>query len=147
MTYTDPQTNLAVRLVVLQYRDFPAIEWVIYFKNQGPRETPILSEIQALDTLLICNSGNPAVYYAQGSRATPKDFMPLRWELNLKGEPYFPGSAEKLYLEPGGGRSSSEFLPFFNIEAKEEGAIMAIGWTGEWAAQFDPPRRSPLHSG
>ena len=40
------------------------------------------------------------------------DFMPLTRVLSHNG---------RLHLEPGGGRSSSEFLPFFNIEAKGEG--------------------------
>jgi alpha-galactosidase len=55
------------------------------------------------------------------------DFMPLTRVLGNQGE---------LRLNAGGGRSSSAYLPFFNIDAGSDGAVMAIGWTGEWAAGF-----------
>jgi len=41
-------------------------------------------------------------------------------------------------VQPGGGRSSSDFLPFFNLETgADSGIILSIGWSGEWAARFD----------
>jgi alpha-galactosidase len=127
ITYADPQTELVVRVSAILFRNFPAAEWVIHFKNEGASETPILEEVQALDTWLLSRGGDPTIHYAAGATCSMNDFMPLRRDLNLKGE---------LHLEPGGGRSSSDFLPFFNIETKGEGAIVAIGWTGEWATNF-----------
>ena len=32
---TDPRTGLEVCCVAVQYADFPAIEWTVYFKNTG----------------------------------------------------------------------------------------------------------------
>ena len=50
LSYSDPKTGLVVRCVGIEYRDFPTVEWTLYFKNTSDKETPILSDIQALDT-------------------------------------------------------------------------------------------------
>jgi alpha-galactosidase len=130
VTYVDPQTKLVVRVSAIQFRNFPAVEWVIHFKNEGTSETPILEAIQPLDTILLSPGGDPTIHYAEGATCSMNDFKPLRRSLNVKGA---------LNLEPGGGRSSSDFLPFFNIETKGEGVVVAIGWTGEWAISFKHP--------
>ncbi len=130
VTYVDPQTKLVVRVSAIQFKDFPAVEWVIHFKNEGASETPILESIQPLDTSWLSRDRDPTIHYAEGATCSMNDFRPLRRSLNVKGE---------LHLEPGGGRSSSDFLPFFNIETKGEGVVVAIGWTGEWAISFKHP--------
>ena len=48
-TYTDLKSGLEVRCVAVGYRDFPTVEWTVYFKNTGKADTPILAGIQALD--------------------------------------------------------------------------------------------------
>ena len=132
--YTDPETGLVVRCVATVFKDFPAVEWVLHFKNTGSTDTPILETIRALDAQLSSPAGDPTIHYAKGASCSMSDFMPLTRELGERGQ---------LCLQPGGGRSSSEFLPFFNIETKREGAILAIGWSGEWAAEFDHPDSGP----
>lgn len=133
VTYTDPETNLVVRAVATHFKDFPAVEWVMYFKNGGRADTPILQDILPLDAPLRSLGGDPVIHYARGATCSMNDFMPMTRTLGPRGW---------LHLHPGGGRSSSEYLPFFNIEAKGEGAVVAIGWSGEWAATFQHPEAS-----
>ena len=128
VTYTDPMSGLVVRCTATIYKNFPAVEWVLHFKNSGSADTPILKDIQALDATLSSPGVDPTIHYAKGGSNSMDDFMPMTRVLGARGQ---------LSLQPGGGRSSSLFLPFFNIETKDEGAIMAIGWTGEWAAMFE----------
>jgi alpha-galactosidase len=66
VTYADPQTKLLVRVSAIQFRDFPAVEWVIHFKNEGTSETPILEAIQPLDTLLLSRGGDPTIITLKG---------------------------------------------------------------------------------
>jgi hypothetical protein len=47
--WTDPSTGLQVRCVGIEYDDFPTVEWVVHFKNTGATDTPILSDIQAVE--------------------------------------------------------------------------------------------------
>jgi len=128
ITYTDPATGLALRIVSTAFRDFPAVESVLYFRNTGTSDTPILEDIRALDASLAAQGRDPLLYYAKGATCSIDDFMPLRRALNRKGA---------LHLEPGGGRSSSDYLPFVNIETKGQGMVVGLGWTGEWALDFD----------
>ena len=48
--YTDPHTGLQVCCKCEVFSDFPAVEWVITFKNGGTNDTPIIEDVQALDT-------------------------------------------------------------------------------------------------
>lgn len=127
VTYADPQTGLVARIRATVFQDFPAVEWVLHFENTGTGDTPILESIQALDASLQCPDGDPTIHYAKGATCSMDDFRPLTRVLSYNGG---------LRLQPGGGRSSSEFLPFFNIEGKGEGVVVAIGWSGEWAATY-----------
>jgi len=128
VSYTDPRTRLTVRAVSTTFPDFPqATETVLYFRNNGAADSPILENIQALDVRLPVKGRDPVIHYAKGATCSMDDFMPLRRVLNAKG---------RLRVEPGGGRSSSDFLPFFNVEWQGEGMVVAVGWSGEWAVRF-----------
>ncbi len=51
LSYADPATGLQVRCVAVEYRDFPTVEWTVYFENTGPADTPILADLQAIDAV------------------------------------------------------------------------------------------------
>lgn len=128
VAYTDPATGLEARAVVTLYRDFPALEWVLHFTNTGRTDTPALADIQALDRTLRAPGGDPLIHHAKGAVCSMDDFMPLRRALNQGGH---------FRLRAGGGRSSSDYLPFFNLETRDgNGVMIGIGWSGEWAAAF-----------
>jgi len=134
VSYRDHHTGLLVRAQVVRFRGFSAVEWVLHFKNTGRTKTPILRDVQALDAVLRTPQGDPVIHYARGATCSINDFMPLSRVLGPRGT---------LELQPGGGRSSSLFLPFFNLESNGEGAVLAIGWSGEWSTFFHHPNESP----
>src|ERR1700722_2312776 len=84
-TYTDPVTRLQVRVVTTTFKDFPAVESIVYFKNLGRSETPILKDIQALDTSLQCREGDPTIHYSRGATCSVNDFMPMTRILGERG--------------------------------------------------------------
>ena len=135
LTWRDPATGLEVRAESVAFSDFSAVEWVVYFQNNGTTNTPILQDIQALDSLLLPAATSPRLHWSKGGVASFDDFAPQEKIMN-------PGA--KLHLQPGGGRSSSQVLPFFNIEGPNLGAIAVIGWSGEWAADFSSDARGQL---
>ena len=51
-------------------------------------------------------------------------------------------------LEPIDGRSSNGYLPFFNLQLGQQGVIVGLGWSGQWAmnAVAEGPRVR-LHGG
>ncbi len=129
LTYRDPATGLEVTCEATWYNDFPAVEWVVYFRNNGSKNTPILEDIQALDLgfTRAAAGGEYQLHYAAGSLCSVRDFQPMTTKLDAKS--VFNLSTEK-------GRSSSSHLPFFNLEAPGGGVIGAIGWSGQWTASF-----------
>jgi alpha-galactosidase len=128
LTYTDPKTGLEVRAVAIAYRDFPVVEWTLYFKNAGSEPTPILEGIQALDLgLERAANGEFVLHHNKGAQTTPTDFEPYTDQLE-------PGTEKR--ITPNGGRPTNTNLCYFNVAAPGEGTIIGIGWPGSWAASF-----------
>jgi alpha-galactosidase len=130
MRYTDPQTGLVVRCVAVEYHDFSAVEWTLYFHNSGKTDTPILADISPLDVQLHREGDAEYVlHHNKGSRATGTDYEPYETVLGLN---------EEVTLRTIGGRPSNGALPYFNIAwpTPQHGVLLAIGWPGQWQAEF-----------
>ena len=138
VSWRDPKTGLEVVADTVRFRDFPAVEWVLRFKNHGTADSPILEQVLPLDVRLGAGSpGGPApvLHYAKGALCCLDDFAPVTTRL-------VPGT--ELRLEPGGGRPSSEVLPFFNLDQGSRGLVVGIGWTGEWSVTVRADQRGEL---
>ena len=125
--WRDPRTGLEVVAETTLFSDFPAVEWVLRFRNGGPADTPILEQILPFDVRIPAGDRNgrpPVLHHAKGALCCIDDFAPVETRLE-------PGT--ELRLEAGGGRSSSEALPFFNLDRGDRGIVLGIGWTGQWA--------------
>ena len=127
ISFTDSQSGLKVTVEATIYRDFPAIEWVLHLKNTGKKDTPIIDNIMPLSDSLIVAETTPVLHYSKGALCCIQDYEPVEKKLETN---------TNIHLQPGGGRSSSEILPFFNIDMGSKGTILGVGWTGEWAANF-----------
>ncbi len=130
ITYADPATKLEIVSEVIEYRDYPAVEWIHYFTNKGDQDTPILTKVNALDTNFTVDpvQGEVVLHRVLGCTSTVSDFAPV-------DEVLFPGYSTRIASIRG--RSSNGNMPFFNLEITgNHGAILAIGWTGQWEATF-----------
>ena len=133
VTWQDPASGLELRLEMKTSTDFPVVEWVPYLKNIGTSESGLIEDIQSLAASW-CGSNSLMLHRSRGSGACLEDFQ-------YESVPLPIGSCESMksgdgYWKGGGGRSSHEWLPFFNLQHGEGGVIVAIGWTGQWAAEF-----------
>ena len=142
LTYTDPKTGLLVRCVAVEYRDFPAVEWTVYFKNTSDKPTPILENIEALDTKLERDGdGEFLLHHSKGSphsgltAPTPTEYEPLETPLLPDTEEHFSG------LE---GLPAGKDLPYFNVESPGQGVIIAVGWPGQWSCTFQRDKSNDL---
>ncbi|MBI3970813.1 MAG: hypothetical protein HY332_05950 [Chloroflexi bacterium] len=133
VVYLDPASGLEVRCVAVAYRDFPTVEWTLYFRNTGAADTPILQDIQALDVAFGPPYDTPVpprgvvLHHATGSSARADDYRPLETVLRPGGE---------VRLAARGGRPSDTDLPFFNLVWPAGGVVVAVGWLGQWAGQI-----------
>jgi len=126
--WRDPNTGLEVRCVAVVYQDFPTVEWTLWFKNTGTADTPVLSDIQALDTRFERSGAEEFVLrHHKGTFVRADDFEPLTTVLKPRLGARFA---------PPGGRPLGHVFPYYNLGWAGEGVVLAVGWPGQWAAQF-----------
>jgi len=132
LTYTDPATRLEIRCEATLFAGSPAVEWVLCATNKGDTDTPVLEKLLPLNLdLEVPETGDVTLHYLQGSKMTPADFLPMDTPLGAKGDRL----ARSIDLTAKGGRSSSEWMPYFNLEYPGGGIVGAIGWSGQWTFQ------------
>ncbi|MCL5099362.1 MAG: alpha-galactosidase [Candidatus Omnitrophica bacterium] len=130
INYADPGSALQVRCEAVEYRDFPTVEWTLYFKNAGSADTPILADIQALDDRFESGGeGQFVLYHHTGDNCTPDSYAPHRLVLE-------PGREQR--FAPNGGRPTTGAFPYFNVQLPGGGVIAVIGWPGQWETKFKP---------
>ncbi len=103
------------------YPAHAAYDWVIYFtNNDAERETPIVSNIKSVVTF---KGEDPYVY---GYSGDPTGFLPVN----------FAVTDYKRVFAPEDGRSTNYAFPYWNMEYGNGGALIAVGWAGQWEASF-----------
>ena len=128
IAWQEPQSGFQVRCRAVEYHDFPTVEWTLYFRNTGARETPILSDIHALDIRLTRRSaGEFVLHYNTGDNYSAGSYEPFQTRLGPKATSRFA---------PEGGRPTNGRFPYFNVEHDGGGMIVVLGWPGQWSASF-----------
>jgi alpha-galactosidase len=107
------KTSLQLRCVAVEYADFPAIEWTLYFKNTGDKNTPILENIQGLDAAFQRGDGGEFVLRSiRGDINRTNSYEPYRKSLK-------PGTIEKFAAAGGWGTCGN--FPCYNLQMPGEG--------------------------
>lgn len=129
LTWTDAATGLEVRCVAVEYAEFPTVEWTLFFKNTATNDTPILSDIQALDAGFARSAdGEFTLHYNKGDTCAIDSYEPLT-------EVLVPSAMKR--FAPAGGRPTNLQFPFWNVATLGGGFVAVIGWPGQWSAQFE----------
>jgi alpha-galactosidase len=126
ITWTDAATGLEVRLIAVEYRDFPAVEWTAYLKNTGQAPTPILSDVQGMDLEFRRAADQFVLRTIRGDDCSAASYQPIEIRLDHQAKDF----------APAGGRPTNGAFPCFNVETAGEGFIAALGWPGQWSARF-----------
>jgi alpha-galactosidase len=135
ITGTNAATGLQVSVEATRFPGFPAVEWILRFRNIGPQDSPLIDDILPLHLSLVPPAeGACVLHWAKGSECRLDDFAPQQTSLTTSAS-----APQEAALAPGGavqigshGRSSESALPFFNLQTGDHGIIGAIGWTGGW---------------
>lgn len=128
VSYHDPVTGLLVRCVAVEYTDFPAIEWTVYFRNDGSKDSPILSGINAIDLRVGSDPESGYVLHQiRGDDCTPLSYQPFDTTL---------APATDMHVANTGGRPTQLAFPYFNVAWEHRGLIYALGWPGQWQTHF-----------
>ena len=123
ITLTHKKSGLKVRVHGTIYENRATCEWTVYIENTAQSNSPVIKDFYAADcgvetaisNLSVSKGSDPAADDFQ-MKHTFVNFIPMRFTAN-------------------GGRTES-FLPYFNISGKTNGAVLALGWTGQWYASL-----------
>ena len=125
LTYTSPE-SVSVTAQISYDEELSALDWVCNFVNNGETDSPVISDILPLDATYVIDS--PTLMSANGnSDNTVYDFESTVTDLTETPE---------VEIETYDGRSSQGALPYSDICNGTEGILGAIGWTGQWTANF-----------
>lgn len=126
---TDPKTRLQVSCIAITYNDYPTVEWTVYLKNTGSIDTPIIEGFKGINVLIKRGQGKEfLLHHNVGGPHQISDYAPLETKLPV-------GAAKR--ITTCGGRGSYSDFPYFNLEWCNQGAIIVVGWPGQWAADFN----------
>ncbi len=129
--WTDPRTGLEVRCVAVEYADDPVIEWTVYFTNTGKTNTPILEDIQGINTTFSCaGAGECVLHGIKGDFCSADSYEPYTQT--------FVANTTRKFSPNGSGKSCDgpEGWPYYNLQLPDGGVMLAIGWPGQWASSF-----------
>ena len=124
-------SSLVVRCVVVEYLDYPVVEWTVFIRNMGGDNTRILEDIEGLDAQFAFGATDDIVLHIiKGDFCTADSFEPL-------SQPLAAESTLK-FAPPSSGKSSDgpSGWPYFNLQYPGGGTILAVGWPGQWACSF-----------
>jgi alpha-galactosidase len=126
--WLDPKSGLEVRLVSVEYSDYPAVEWTAYLANRGQQESPLIESLEAIDAPLPAAASGVTLRTIRGDNYSASSYEPFA----------FPLAAGPRHFEPVKGRSTNGAWPYFNLDGGTHGVIVALGWPGQWEADFTP---------
>lgn len=131
LTCTDPATGLAIRCVGVEYRDFPAVEWTVFLKNSGDRDTPILQDIEGLDAHFSRNAnGEFTLHGIHGDWCVAESYEPYALPLGPNA------TIKRAPANSGKSCDGANGWPYYNLQMPGGGVILAVGWPGQWTSTF-----------
>ncbi|GHU78038.1 hypothetical protein AGMMS49992_27640 [Clostridia bacterium] len=108
----------------LTYRDFPVVEWTVYFSAEGCK-TEILSDVWAADVEF--SAANAALLHNNGDFYSAEGYT----------ETLLPLTAGTSFAQsPEGGRACDHALPYQRLMLDDGGINIAIGWPAQWRCKY-----------
>ena len=117
------KSGLIAEVEATIYEDYASCEWTVLIRNTADRNSPVIRRFYAADCTL--NTGKTTLYVSKGSNSECDDFELMKTDVNRL----------PMVFNANGGRSVS-FLPYMNLSGSETGAVLAVGWTGQWYTSF-----------
>ncbi len=135
--------GLCIECRIERFPKYNVIKWTNYWYNDTDRNSGIVSDLWDCDTTAefdadpaknrknkhsVWTTDTLKLYITDGANITDYDNMAYATR-------FWPN--ETLKAANHSGRSGMGTSPFFDLNRREKGVLMAIGWTGQWNAQFE----------
>ena len=113
------KSGLCARVEAVIFEAQAACEWTVFLQNKGDAMSPVIRRFLCADCTL--ETGRTNVLFSRGSASAADDF-----ELLCSAVP-----PTQMRFSATCGRTES-VLPFFNLCGNTGGAVLSVGWTGQW---------------
>lgn len=123
ITLRHKKSGLQAAVEATIYEDYATCEWTVRLVNAGSSDSPAVRDLCGVNCAL--DMGRATLYVSKGSSPAADDFTLVKTAV----------SPTTMSFNANGGRSES-FLPYFNLCGETYGAVMAVGWTGQWYASL-----------
>ena len=100
--YGKDENGLEVNVEYYEYRDYPVVEWTVFFTNSSDKNSVRLSDLNALDIIL--EGESPRFVYLTGDKCSIEDYEPFCSDLN-----------EPVTLSPLNGRACDGAFPYMRV--------------------------------
>lgn len=125
VTFTHKKSGLVATVEATIYEENATCEWTVFIKNNSEENSPVISAFNAIDKSF--ETGDTTVFYSKGSHDEPYDFAMMKKPL----------TAFTSVFDSIEGRSTDNYLPYFNISGEKCDLILGIGWSGFWKAEMN----------
>ncbi|MHB0857892.1 MAG: alpha-galactosidase [Anaerolineae bacterium] len=123
--YTAQLGDLQIRAECQTFRDFPVLEWTVYFANVGSHNTALLADVSAIDTTFA--GTNPVLVHNNGDFYSADGYTVARTTL----------TQDTIFAQaPAGGRPCDHAFPYQRVLCDDFGLNISIGWPGQWSCAY-----------
>ncbi len=116
--------DLQVTVEATQYLDFPVYEYLVTIRNVSCKNSPLITDLYASDVVLPGEA--PVLYRCNGDFYSHDGYETAA----------VPLGAETELIRPVGGRPCDQAFPYFRVLCGQTGYNLAVGWPGQWQAEF-----------
>jgi len=117
--------GLDIRIECITYPDFPVTEWIAYITNPDKQNSELITNLCITPDIL--PGSNPMLRHYSGDVGERRSFDEYL-------EPLF-GYKQ---ITPIGGRPCNGASAYMRVLFEDYGVNLAIGWSGQWRADFIP---------
>lgn len=123
-------SGLEFSVIIKKYPDHSAFEWTLYITNKSNTDSPVISSLLSAD-MDFCGDNPSLTHFIGDDYADPFAYSPMSTVLR----PY-----TNISFEPEGGRPTNMQFPYYYINYGNGGAIISVGWSGQWKSSFSAYR-------
>ncbi len=123
-------SGLTATLDMAAYYEYAAFEWTVYFTNDTASDSPIISNLKAVDLYL--EGAAPTLNGLNG------DAVNEITSDTMNNQPYtIVLEEDRTYsFASRNGRPTDTSFPYYDFTYGDGGVLMAIGWEGQWSSSF-----------
>jgi len=117
--------TLNIKADCIIYRDYPVIEWTVYFTCGNCDRTEILEDVNAIDTVI--TETDPILVHNNGDFYSENSYVVSNTVLS---------DGVTFEQSPEGGRACDKAYPYQRLLFGDYGLNISIGWPGQWKCKY-----------